>query len=98
MIPRELLGSVEVSVQVTVDTPLPIFVQVFIPMGLSLTIWRSYAGGKLAVLSVGEEKTPGGQSGRHGGSSKAGDKVCHREAGVWLRAKMCNYNQEVLIR
>jgi hypothetical protein len=41
MIPQELSGGAEVSVQVTVDTPLPIFVQVLIPMGLGLTIFAS---------------------------------------------------------
>jgi hypothetical protein len=77
-----------------VALPSPIFVQVFIPMGLGLTIWRSYAGGKLAVLFVGEEKTPGAQSRADSAvSRKPKDSTVRREAEVWFSANMCDYNK-----
>jgi hypothetical protein len=48
---------------------------------------------------AGEEKTPSGQSVAQSAiSSTAGDTRGRREAEVWFRANMYNYNQEVLSR
>jgi hypothetical protein len=51
MIPQDLSGDAEVSVQVRVGTPYPVFVQVFILMALGMTICVSYArGGFVTVI------------------------------------------------
>jgi hypothetical protein len=62
MIPQDLSGDAEVSVQVRVGTPSPVFVQVFILMALGMTICVSYARGGFVAVFVGEEKTSGGRS------------------------------------
>jgi len=95
MIPRELLGSAEVPIQSrSTSQPPAFFVQVFIPMGLGLTICGSYASRGFVAVFVGEEKTSGGRSGTGGAvSSKAGDKKSGREAEVWPRANMCDCNK-----
>jgi hypothetical protein len=80
-------------------SPSAVFVQVFISMGLGLTICVSYAGGGFVALFVGEEKTPSGQSVAQSAiSSTAGNTRGRRETEVWFRANMCDYNQEVLSR
>jgi hypothetical protein len=80
-------------------SPSPVFVQVFISMGLRLTICASYASGGFIALFVGEEKTPSGQSVAQSAiSTKAGDRRGRRGAEVWFRVNMWDYNQEVLIR
>ena len=77
--------------------PSPVFVQVFISMGLGLTIGAVLRRWQLAVLFVCEEKTLGGRSEADGAvSSKLVDKRGRREAEVWLTANICDYNQEVL--
>ena len=45
-------------------SPSPVFVQVFIPRGLGVTIGASCATGGFVAVFVGEEKTSGGRSGR----------------------------------
>jgi hypothetical protein len=94
MIPRELKAPAlqnQISKRLP---PLPCFVQVFILMSLGLTIGASCASSGF----VGEEKTPGGQSGADSAvSRKPNDSRVRREAEVWLRANICDYNREVLI-
>jgi hypothetical protein len=81
------------------ESPPPVFPQVFISMGLGPTICASYASGGFVALFVGEEKTLGGRSGADSAvSSKPKDSGDRRESEVWLRANMCDYNREVLIR
>jgi hypothetical protein len=96
MIPLELRGFCPT----TVDSPPPLFlVQVFISMGLGLTICVSYASDGFVALFVGEEKTPSAQSVADDGvSNKRVDKRGSREAEVWLSVNMCDYNQTVLSR
>ena len=77
----------------------PVFAQVFISMGLGLTIGASCASGGFVAVFAGEEKTPSGQSEAQSAiSSTAGDTRGRREAEVWFRANMYNYNHEVLSR
>jgi hypothetical protein len=75
-------------------SPSPLFVQVFISMGLVLTICAPYASGGVVALLVGEEKTSGGRSGADSAvSSKAGNRRGSREADVWFSANMCDSNK-----
>ena|SRR5579863_4023339 len=81
-------------------SPSPVFVQVFISMGLGVTICaypRSYLTDLIAVF-VDEEKASGGRSGADSAvPNTLMDKRGLREAAVWFRANMCDYNQTVLI-
>jgi hypothetical protein len=80
-----------------VSLPSPVFVQVFISMGLRLTICAACASGGVVALLVGEEKTSGGWSvADSAASSKGGNRRGSREAEVWFSVNMCDYNQEVL--
>jgi hypothetical protein len=90
MIPRELRSFCPT----TVDSPPPLFlVQVFISMGLGLTIGALSASGGFVALFVGEEKTPSGQTVAQSAiSSTAGDTRGRREAEVWFSVNMCEYN------
>jgi len=50
-------------------------------------------------MFVGEDKIPGGQSGADSAvSHKPNDSRVRREAEVWLRANIYDYNREVLSR
>jgi hypothetical protein len=61
-----------------------------------MTIVALYPNGGFVALFVGEEKTPGARSVADDGvSNKRVDKRGSREVEVWLRANMCDYNQEV---
>jgi hypothetical protein len=71
---------------------------VFISVALGLIIGASCASGGFVAVFAGEEKTPGAQSVADDSvSNKRVDKRGSREAEVWFRANMCDYNQEVLI-